>query len=436
MVNLVFKIILSGMFLLFLSSDTQLFSNNKETYILIPMDNIQKEHLRAYGVVYLGLSKKYKGEWLLNYRGGSFLLPNKEILIDRASSLDVSYKIINKKELLSIYKTIENNNMSRIELINLPKIAVYTPPDKEPWDDAVTLVLTYAKIPFDKIWDSDIIKGVLKSKKYDWLHLHHEDFTGQYGKFFSSYERYPFKFQWYLKMVLTAQKEAKKHHFKTVQMYKYFIAKSIKDFIRRGGFLFAMCTATDTLDIALSAEGIDIIAKEIDGTPIDDDIQAKLDYSKTLAFTKYTIYTDPRRYEFSNIDIDVVKEDLISKPDFFELFRFSAQVDTIPCMLNQNHVRVVKGFLGQTTGFNHKYIKSKISILAKTPNTDRIKYIHGNFGKGTFTFYGGHDPESYIHELDDPPTNLSKYPSSPGYRLILNNIFLPSVNKKLFKRKT
>ncbi|MDH4128785.1 MAG: asparagine synthetase B, partial [Spirochaetota bacterium] len=336
--------------------------------LLVPMDKTQNNHLKAYGLVYYILSTGYKGEWLLNYRGGSFLFPGNEEFKEKAAFMNVSYIFISEAEKKSIYKTIETKNMHRIELNKAPRVAVYSPPDKEPWDDAVTLVLTYAEIPYDIIWDKEVISGSLS--KYDWLHLHHEDFTGQYGKFYGMYKKVP----WYLKKVITDQKNAKGLGFESVQKLKCAVAKKIKEYVNKGGFLFAMCSATDTLDIALAADGVDIIEKEIDGTPVDKEYQSKINFSNCLAFNQFIIYTDPNVYEYSSIDVDINKEGL-RVPDTFQLFEFSAKIDPIPTMLNQNHVQVIKGFLGQTTAFYRQYVKPHITVLGETIGTNRVKYI-------------------------------------------------------------
>ena len=395
--------------------------------LLIPMDETQTNHLKAYGLMYYVLMKGGKGEWLLNYRGGSFLIPSTEDFRERASLMNVAFEIIDSSKKKNLYQTIDHGNMHRVDLTKKPRIAVYTPPDKEPWDDAVTLAMSYAEIPYDKIWDREVISG--KLKRYDWVHLHHEDFTGQYGKFYAIYRKAP----WYLKKVISSKKVAKEAGFKSVQAFKGFVAVKIRDYVVGGGFLFAMCSATDTLDIALSAYGVDIVEEEIDGTPTDKDFASKLNFGKTLAFSDFSIYTNPNIYEYSSIDVDVVKEGL-RVPDTFQLFDFSAKIDPVPTMLNQNHVTVVKGFLGQTTAYYKRFVKPHVTVLASTPETNRIKYIHGNAGKGTFTFYAGHDPEDYQHFIGDPPTNLALHPDSPGYRLILNNVLFPSAKKQ--KQKT
>ncbi len=407
-----------------LTFSASLYSNK----IYIPMDDTQSDHLRAYGVVYWALERGFQGEWLLNYHGGSFLLDTSKDITDYADLMGVSYSLIDDNTIISIYRTIEENNMNRIPLNKAPKIAVYAPSYAEPWDDAVRLVLEYAKIPYTRLWDKEVLLGELS--KYDWLHLHHEDFTGQYGKFYASFRNT----EWYKKQVAQAIKLARTLGFKTVQEEKCAIAKMIQQYVAAGGFLFAMCAATDTIDIALAADGIDIIPKEIDGTPITPNAQEKLDFTKTFAFTDFKLIFNPYVYEFSDIDVDVIKEGMYYKQGTFTLFDFSAKEDPIPTMLVQNHKNVIKDFLGQTTAFHRWVIKDSITIMGETPDTDRVKYIHGNFGKGTFTFYGGHDPEDYKHLVGDPPTDLSLHKNSPGYRLILNNVLFPAAKKR--HRKT
>ncbi len=392
------------------------------------MDDSQRDHLSAYGLVYYALVQGYKAEWLLNYQGGSFIIDNSKDIIDRANLLGVSYSIVDDNALTTMYQEIEENNMNRLFLDKAPKIAVYAPAFVEPWDDAVRLVLDYAKISYTRLWDKEVLLGELE--KYDWLHLHHEDFTGQYGKFYGSFRNT----DWYKMDVARATKLARELGFQSVQLEKCSVAKMIQGYVMNGGFLFAMCSAIDSLDIALAAEGIDIIPQEIDGTPITSDAQNKLDYNKCFAFTGFKLIFDPYVYEVSDIDIDIMKEGLYNNPDTFTLFDFSAKIDPVPTMLVQNHKNVIKGFLGQTTAFNRNVIKENVTILADTFNTDRVKYIHGDFGKGTVTFLGGHDPEDYRHLVGDPATDLSLHKNSPGYRLILNNILYPAAKKK--QRKT
>ncbi len=399
------------------------YAQNTEK-IFIYMDKKQTNHLRAYGVVYYALSRGVKGRWLLNYRSGSFILPSLSFIKKRLALMNVSYSLIDSEDISSINNIIEKNNMFSVELNKAPKIAVYSPPNKGPWDDAVTMVLTYSKIPYTVIYDKQILTGELSD--YDWLHLHHEDFTGQFGKFYSAYKHAA----WYIKRVLAFRKAAKQAGFNTVAGHKRAVAQTIQNYVKKGGFLFAMCSATDTIDIALASHGLDIIAPEIDGTPVTQGFQKKLDYSATFAFKDFKIIVHPNIYEFSDIDVDIRKEGIAFVPDTFTLFDFSAKIDVIPTILNQNHVNTVKGFLGQTTAFYRDKIKDTITILGKTKNTTRVKYIHGPFGKGQFTFYAGHDPECYRHLVGMEPTNLDLYPNSPGYRLILNNILFPSARKK------
>jgi hypothetical protein len=342
--------------------------------------------------------------------------------------MGVSFEVLGSGKVASIYQQIEENNMNRIFLDKAPKVAVYAPSFAEPWDDAVRLALEYAKIPYKRLWDEEVLLGNLE--KYDWLHLHHEDFTGQYGKFYASYR----KTQWYQKQVSLFTKMARELGYKSVQKEKCAVAKMIQAYVSAGGFLFAMCAACDTIDISLASENIDIVPQEIDGTPFDSNAQKNLDFAKCFAFENFQLIFDPYVYEFSDIDINIMKEGLYYKPDTFSLFEFSAKEDPVPCMLTQNHKNVIKGFLGQTTAFNRKVIKDSSTILGETKETDRVRYIHGEFGKGTYTFLGGHDPEDYRHLVGDPPTDLSLHKNSAGYRLILNNVLFPAAHKK--RRKT
>lgn len=408
--------------------------------ILIPMDMAQNDHLRAYGLMYwcLDAPRNYKGEWLLNYRGGSFLVDDLPEIRQKASIMGVTIQPISLEETNAIYQIIENSNMDSVSLEKAPKIAVYKPVDKtnesykldllgEPWDDAVVLALEYADIPYTTLWDEEVLSGRLA--EYDWLHCHHEDFTGQYGKFYSAYKNAA----WYQNQVASFESAAKKAGYKSVQSHKCAVAKSIKDYVLQGGFLFMMCTP-DTLDIALAAEGIDIIPMEIDGTPIDPDLQSKLDYSKTFAFKDFILETRADVYEFSDIDNPNISLNPADGTEDFTLFEFAAKYDPIPTMLTQNHVGLIKGFLGQTTSFRRTALKDTVIVLGDIEGSDYVKYIHGSCGKGTFTFLGGHDPEDYRHRVGDPPTNLALHKNSPGYRLILNNILFPAAKKQ--KRKT
>lgn len=398
--------------------------------ILIPMDMTQADHLKAYGVTYWTLKQSVNVEWLLNYRGGSFLMDSYSGLVKELQLRGVSYNEVDPAALLQIYATIEQNNMDIVLLEKAAKIAIYSPPNKQPWDDAVTLALSYAEIDYDVIWDEEVLTEKLFD--YDWLHLHHEDFTGQYGKFYASYHNAA----WYQQEQAGSEAMAARLGFRKVSEEKKAIARTIKRYVGNGGFLFAMCSATDALDIALSAEGVDIAASVFDGDPVDPQANAKLDFSKTLAFENYALYTDPMIYEYSDIDYPPSTTGFApgADVDYFTLFEFSAKYDPVPTMLTQDHVAVIKGFMGQTTGFKRDKIKKSVVILGEVEGGEQVKYIHGNFGKGTFTFFGGHDPEDYKHLVGDPPTRLELHKNSPGYRIILNNVLFPSARKK--ERKT
>ncbi|MGQ9663968.1 MAG: asparagine synthetase B [bacterium] len=394
--------------------------------ILIPMDLSQTDHLKAYGIAYHSLQYGIKVEWLLNYRGGSFLMDYEPKILKECSFEGVRAEIIEPSKALEIYQTIENNNMETILLEKAPKIAVYIPENFEPWDDAVTLALEYAKIPYDQIWDEDVLKG--KLTKYDWLHLHHEDFTGQYGKFYASYRNA----EWYQQEVKMNEMMAKKLGFSKVSKLKLAVALAIKDYINQGGFVFSMCSACDTWEIALAAQFTDICHNVFDGDPFDPDANNKLDYSQCLAFEKFQVILDPLVYEHSTIDVSI--EAAQRGPNtYFALFDFSAKFDPVPSMLVQNHTALVKEFLGQCSGFNKTYVKNSVLILGEVSNTNEVKYLHGNYGKGTFTYLAGHDPEDYQHFVGDPPTDLRNYKNSPGYRLILNNVLFPAARKKELK---
>ncbi|HAE38247.1 MAG TPA: asparagine synthetase B, partial [Candidatus Riflebacteria bacterium] len=390
--------------------------------LLIPMDDAQTDHLRAYGVTYWVLDKTGTDvEWLLNYRGGAFLADDLAEIRQRARTAGVSVLPISSGQVNEIYAQIEEENMERVLLEKAPKVAVYSPDYAEPWDDAVTLVLNYSEIPFDKFYDTEVINGEIS--KYDWVHLHHEDFTGQFGKFYGS-----FRFvDWYRKQVTRAQLEAQKHGFKKVSELKLAVARGIKKFVLDGGFLFAMCSAADSLDIALAANGVDIIAKEIDGDDPDPLAQSRLDYSQTLAFTDFKLIIDPMEYEFSDID---VSNNYAGDAGSFKLFDFAAKVDPIPTMLTQNHRNVVDGFFGQTTGFRKTLIKPHVIIMGESNDGVSVKYLRGDYGKGFFSFYGGHDPADVSHVVGEGPTRLELHKNSPGYRLILNNILFPAAKKK------
>jgi len=392
------------------------------------MDLKQTDHLKSYGIAYWILEKNGIVDWLLNFRGGSFITDYNEVVARECRIRGVYFEILSASESASIYAEVqrEDNNQDVVRLEKAPRIAVYAPPGFKPWDDAVTLALEYAEIPYTKVWDEEVLSG--KLSEFDWLHLHHEDFTGQYGKFYGSYSHA----QWYIEQQLLYEKEAKRLGFKKVSEAKKAVARAIKDYIGNGGFMFAMCSATDTYDIALAAENVDICDVMFDGDPPDRNAQAKLDFSKTLAFENFKLDMNPLRYEFSDIDIPPSDPLPMRDPntDYFTLFEFSAKYDPVPTMLTQNHANIIKGFMGQTTAFKKSLIKKTVIILGEREGTEEVKYIHGNYGRGTFTWLGGHDPEDYQHAVGDPPTDLSLHKNSPGYRLILNNILFPAAKKK------
>ena len=396
--------------------------------LLIPMDLKQTDHIKAYGVAFWVLQHNGNVDWLLNYRGGSFMLDFSDVVARECRIRGVSFEPASASEASSMYAEAqrEDNNMDVVRLEKVPKIAVYVPPTFKPWDDAVTIALEYAEIPYTKVWDEEVLSG--KLAEYDWLHLHHEDFTGQYGKFYANY-RYA---QWYVDQQASYEKEARRLGYKKVSDEKKAVARSIKEFVGNGGFMFAMCSATDSYDIALAAENVDICDEMFDGDPPDPDAQHKLNFSKTLAFENFTLDTNPMRYEYSDIDIPPSDPPPIRDPntDYFTLFEFSAKYDPVPTMLTQDHVSIVKGFMGQTTAFRKSLIKRTITVLAQREGTEEVRYLHGNFGRGTFTWYGGHDPEDYQHAVGDPATDLSLHKNSPGYRLILNNVLFPAAKKK------
>ena len=398
------------------------------THIFIPMDNSQTNHLKAYGIAYLALEKGIKVDWLLNYQGGSFLMKSNFEIENECSIRGVLFNLIADIQSTNILKSISSPEINQdvVRLEKSPNIAIYSPSNKQPWDDAVTLALSYAEIPYDIIYDEEILSNLLPM--YDWLHLHHEDFTGQYGKFYAAFKNAT----WYKEQKKDAEKLAFKLGFPKVSKSKLAIVKEIKKYIISGGFLFAMCSATDTYDIALAAEDIDICAKMFDGDGITPNAEKLLDYNKTLAFKDFTLIKNPNQYEFSSIDATSSRK-INAKTDFFTLFDFSAKWDPIPTMLCQNHTKIIKGFMGQTTSFKNEFIKSNVLIMGETKSSNEARYIHGKLGNGTWTFYGGHDPEDYQHKVGDPKTDLSLHPNSPGYRLILNNILFPAAKKKKLK---
>jgi hypothetical protein len=400
------------------------------TKIFIPMEaETQANHLKAYGVAYYALKQSLQVDWLLNYKGGSFAMDQVEGIERICKIRGVTYEIITDAQYLAILEQIANPDFNGdiIKLEKPPKIAVYTPPNKHPWDDAVTLVLEYAEIPYDKVYDDELLAN--KLPEYDWLHLHHEDFTGQYGKFWAAYRNAA----WYQEDVKTLEAIAAKHGYKKVSQLKLDIVKKINGFVAGGGYLFAMCSATDSYDIALAAQNTDICDVPFDGDPMAPDAQQKLDYSKCFAFKDFTLVTNPAEYEFSNIDNTNFRR-LPATTDYFTLFTFSAKFDPVPTMLCQNHTTTIKGFMGQTTAFRKEVLKTSVLVMGECKAANEARYIHGEFGKGTWSFYGGHDPEDYQHAIGDPKTELSLHPNSPGYRLILNNVLFPAAKKK--PRKT
>jgi hypothetical protein len=397
-------------------------------YLLLPMNNSQTNHLKAYGITYWTLQNGIESWWLLNYEGGSFLIPFHAEIETECVVRGVTYQVIAEGQKQQIFSEIAQNdvNMESIKLEKAPKIAVYSPPGKMPWDDAVTLALTYAEIPYDLIYDMEIVEGKLND--YDWVHLHHEDFTGQYGKFYGAYRH----MQWYKDQQRDAEAQASALGFEKVSRLKLFVVKTIKSYVSRGGFLFAMCSAADSFDIALAAENTDICESMFDGDPSDPDAQSKLDYSQTLAFRDFTLIMNPFEYEYSDIDATQSRK-VSEKEDYFTLFEFSAKWDPVPTMLCQNHTYMVKGFMGQTTAYNSDLVKPAVLIMGENKAAGEARYLHGEFGKGTWTFLGGHDPEDYRHFVGDEETDLDLHPNSAGYRLILNNVLFPAAKKKKLK---
>ncbi len=410
----------------------------RAAYMLLPMEpDKQKDHLKAYGITFWVLNNGVEAWWLLNYRGGSFAFQHSKAFEKECLTRGVSFEIVPDAQFNGILNQIADpeTNMEAMKLEKAPKIAVYTPDVDskgqrvQPWDDAVTLVLTYAEIPYDVVYDREVMAD--KLAQYDWLHLHHEDFTGQYGRFYRSFSSYA----WYRENQRRSEELARSLGFNKVSEAKLAVVKKIRDFVGGGGFMFAMCSATDTYDIALAADGIDICAEIYDGDGSDPNAQAKLNFNNTFAFKNFTLVRNPLEYEFSNIDVGQAPgRDVPTEQDYFSLFDFSAKWDPVPTMLTQCHTRTVKGFMGQTTAFRKQYMKTNVLILGENKAHGEARYIHGIFGKGFWTFYGGHDPEDYRHLVNDPETDLSLHPNSPGYRLILNNILFPAAKKK--ERKT
>ena len=406
------------------------------SYLLIPMDaESQKNHLKAYGITYWALDNGVEAWWLLNYRGGSFAIPYNKLFEKECLTRGVSFEIIPDAAFNKILNDIADPemNMDAIKLEVPPKIAVYTPDFNQrgekiqPWDDAVTLVLTYAEIPYETLYDDEVLTDRLA--EYDWLHLHHEDFTGQYGRFYRSFHNFP----WYKENVSRMEALAERHGFEKVSQLKLAVVKRIREYVIGGGFMFAMCSATDTYDIALAAEGLDICAQYYDGDAADPTAEGKLNFNETFAFKEFALTRNPLEYEFSSID-NSRGRGVAADQDYFTLFDFSAKWDPVPTMLTQCHTRTVKGFMGQTTAYRKEHIKSNVLVMGENKPAKEARYLHGTAGLGTWTFYGGHDPEDYKHFVNDPETDLNLHPNSPGYRLILNNVLFPAAKKK--KRKT
>jgi hypothetical protein len=414
--------------LLFILFQTSLWLH--AAYLLIPMDDTQKNHLKAYGITYWILKQDVEVDWLLNYRGGSFMSKYHDLIEQECVIRGVSYEIIADAQSTAILLEIADPqlNLDAVKLHTPPKIAVYSPKNKQPWDDAVTLVLTYAEIPYDVVYDEEVMQG--KLPLYDWLHLHHEDFTGQFGKFWARYR----DAEWYREDVRINEEIARNLGFSKVSECKLAVAKNIRDFTLGGGYLFSMCSAPDSYDVALAAEGVDICDAMFDGDPMDPNAQQKLDFEQCFAFRNFTLSINPYEYEISSIDIDPAQRKANQNNDFFSLFEFSAKWDPIPSMLCQNHTMVLKGFMGQTTAFRKQFVKSSVLVMGENKALNEARYIHGEYGKGMWTFLSGHDPEDYQHFVGDPPTDLNLFPNSPGYRLILNNVLFPAARKK--KQKT
>lgn len=402
--------------------------SSQASFLLIPMDDSQKNHLKSYGIAYWSIEQGIEVDWLLNYRGGSFLIPYHDHLQQECKLRGVSSELITDAKRLQIIDEIAQPEINKevIRLVKAPKIAVYAPEGTQPWDDAVILALKYAEIPYEQIFDGEVIEGKLKD--FDWLHLHHEDFTGQYGKFYAAFHQ----MAWYQKQVKDNEALARKYGFDKVSKMKLTVAISIKSYVATGGFLFSMCSGADSFDIALAAQFTDICASMYDGDAVDPDMVSKLDFSQSLAFQNFKIIEDPFEYEYSTIDRPQNSR-VMQNQDYFTLFEFSAKWDPVPTMLCQNHTQIIKGFMGQTTAFMKEYIKPSVLIMGENNSLNEARYIHGEFGKGTWTFYGGHDPEDYSHRVGDKPTDLELYPNSPGYRLILNNVLFPAAKKKKLK---
>lgn len=396
--------------------------------ILVPMDLSQSDHLKAYGLAYKVLKAGVNVEWLLNYRGGSFLFEEHEAFINQARLMGVSFQRVGPDQVISIHQQIEDSNMEVMLLEKAPRVAIYTPPNVPPWDDAVTLALTYAEVDYETVWDEEVLKGGLE--RFDWLHLHHEDFTGQFSRFYNGYADRP----WFQDEVRQNSEMASRLGFNKVWKLKHAVARRISAYVLQGGFLFAMCLAAETLDIALAAGDTDIVGPQVDGDGIDPQAQGKLDFSKTIAFENFQLEMNPLINSFSNIDGHQVNNPPLRQPlGYFQLFQFAAKYDPVPTLLTQNHTSHLRDFYGQSTSFNRSVLKSSVTVLAFEEGKPYVKYIHGNHGEGTWTFLGGHDPEDPEHRIGDPPTRLELHKNSPTYRLILNNLLFPAAKKKELK---
>jgi hypothetical protein len=403
-----------------------ILNSSRAAYLIVPMDKDQANHIKSYGFAYYAISKGAEVYWMLNYKGGSFGMVHNVLFEKECKIRGITFDIIPDAKWTAIREEIADPgvNMDLVKLEKVPKIAVYSPKTKQPWDDAVTLALTYAEIPYDVVFDDEVLEN--KLPLYDWLHLHHEDFSGQYGKFWAQFANA----SWYKNDVKESEAMAKKHGFSKVSQLKLSVAKKIRDFVSGGGFLFAMCSATDSYDIALAAEGTDICEAMFDGDGSDPQAQQKLDFARCFAFQNFKLSRNPYEYEFSDIDMTMQRQGFNESNDFFSLFEFSAKWDQVPAMLCQSHEQIIKGFMGQTTSFKKSLLKPNVLVMGEIKGRNEVRYIHGEYGKGTWTFYGGHDPEDYQHMVEEPPTDMNLHPNSAGYRLILNNILFPAAKKK------
>ena len=393
--------------------------------LLVPMDRDQTNHLKAYGLTFWVLEGGQTAEWLLNYRGGAFLLPDSELVRAQAALRGVRTEPVDAAAVARIRGRMEEGNMEAVPLEKAPKIAVYTPPNSTPWDDAVTMALEYAEIPYDKIWDREVLTDGLD--EWDWVHLHHEDFTGQYSKFYLSYAGS----DWLREEVARNTEMAQELGHASVPAMKKAVAASIREYVEGGGFLFAMCSATETIELALAAGPVDIAAAFADGSPPNPRANQEIDWARSMAFEGAEIQIAPTVNAFSDIDAHQVNTPWRKELGVYTLFEFSAEFDPVPAMLTQNHEGVIEDFYGLTTAFREEFLKPGVVVLAR--ESSWAKYIHGAWGEGTFTYFGGHDPEDAEHQIGDPPTDLDLHPNSPGYRLILNNVLFPAAKKQKLK---